>query len=283
MNIAKIIEINNHFVILKANIDIKTGKIYSSFVGEQIILSQGSKKSYAKIILVVAGKIFAQIIGDCSSFGIHSIAQMTGKYFFFPLSPTILGKKFDIFGNSIDETQDVLPLDIGIFCIKPMLYPKIDVEKIILSSLLSAGEVKQIRKISVYEGLNNLNIENICVVYVGYLDSLISGIMTKNSLDKVSVVIQIQNKNEWEIGLQMGNVVSKYLSIELGFDALLVVNTFGIDDNNSSDISSQDLQILGDYKDSFEQFETTDFIHKKNLGFCQTFSTAENSFSIAIF
>jgi hypothetical protein len=232
------------------------------FIGQKVSIKCLDKDVVGRVFSASKDSIAVQLFGDVSGFVLDkTFGVFEDSFIEIPLSPSILGRRIDIFGNALDDLSPIIPVTksqnlytpIKLQSHKDQLVGENDWIIRTQDFELQKGQVKSYADFK--KLLPAMDLSNLVLILVG-TDSMsndyasIFADLVANDLDKVSLVIQSSNIKDLELLPFTTFQVSSYFAGELGFDVLVIVM--------DSDLMPQVNQSNFYFVNSFDQLTISD-------------------------
>jgi hypothetical protein len=205
------------------------------FIGQKVVVKCLDKDVVGRVFSAGIENVQVQLFGDVSGFILEkSIGIFEDRFIEIPLSPSILGRRINIYGDALDGLAPIIPVVRSKNFYTPSLMLGKKDQLVGQADLLIKIEEFQIQKgqVKSFKSFKNLlpelSMANLSLVIVG-VDSVSSeyeNILTElqaNELDKVSVIIQSQNTKDLDLLPFSTFQVTSYFANELDFDVLVLV------------------------------------------------------------
>lgn len=221
--------------------------VADSFIGQKVIVKCLDKEiiGYVDSCTIISTKV--KLFGDAKGFGaVATTGIFLDSLIEIPLSPSILGRKLDFFGNPIDNLPPIIPITkLDSFYIKTIdsTYKSSEIvgqnDWLIKSQdfEIQKGQSKTIASIDILIPL--LNISNLVLIiveldYQSKKTSILQNLLKQNELEQVTVFFKSQNQNDILVSAFTVSQVANYLSNHLGFDVLILASNADLLQNNKS-------------------------------------------------
>lgn len=223
-------------------------QVVDTFIGQKVILQCLSCEVIGHVQSCSLSSTNVKLFGDVSGFVISQTQGVfVDEYIQLPLSPSILGRQLDFFGEPLDGLQPIIGISKPITNFRQDTNTTqkdgqlIGVNDLLINTesfKIQKGQSKKAKSIETILPL--LEIANLALVIVEldfeskYLVSF-QQLVQQNELDKVTICFQSQSYNDIQISANSVSQVANYLAIELGFDVLILVSNSSLLDNLKSD------------------------------------------------
>jgi hypothetical protein len=222
--------------------------VVDSFIGQKVVVKCDDREVIGRVQSCSLQNTTVKLFGDVAGFVVNDTVGVFGDgYIQLPLSPSILGRHLDFFGQPLDDLQPVISISNPT---SPYRQNQSLVQKdsqitgkndwLINSDSfkIQKGQSKSVESIETL--LRLLEISNL-VLLVVELDfqskslAIIQKLIHQNQLDKVTVFFQSQAQNDIQISSPLVSQAANYLSVQLGFDVLILVSSTNLLDNAKPD------------------------------------------------
>jgi hypothetical protein len=230
------------------------------FIGQKVSIKCLDKDIVGRVFSAGTDGVQVQLFGDVSGFVLDKTFGVFEDCFIeIPLSPSILGRRIDIFGNALDDLAPIIPVTKSQNLYTPTK-PQSHKDQLVGDNdwIIRAQDFElQKGQVKSYEDfkklLPSMDLSNLVLILVG-TDSMSSDYsnlfvdLAANDLDKVSLIIQSTNIKDLDLLPFTTFQVSSYFSGELSFDVLVIVM--------DSDLMPSKSQSNFYFVNSFEQLAT---------------------------
>jgi ASC-1-like (ASCH) protein len=223
-----------------SSIDLKFAffdNVVDSFIGQKVIVSFLDNEVIGQVYSCTLEQVKVKLFGDIKSFRVSQThGNFIDSFIEIPLSPSLLGRQIDLFGNPIDDLPPIIPISkTASFYIEPKLNSGIKSEIVSDKDWLIKTEAFSVQKgeVKTYKNFNDLlqllNISNLVllVVELDYQSKKFKNVqqdLKENNLDQISIFIMSDSQNSLSAAPYCISQVANYLSNQLGFDVLIAVS-----------------------------------------------------------
>jgi hypothetical protein len=209
--------------------------VTDAFIGQKVVIKCEDRDIVGRVFSAGIDLTEVQLFGDVSGFMLEkSTGIFEDNFIEIPLSPSILGRRLDIYGNALDGKAPVIPVVRSKLFYTPSSI-KISKDQIVGEDSwlintegfkIQKGQVKPCQDFK--KLLSDMNMANLVLVIAGVdsfgniYDQLITDLGV-NELDKVSVIIESQSYKDIELLPFTIYQVANYLADELSFDVVVAV------------------------------------------------------------
>lgn len=210
--------------------------VVDSFIGQKVIINCLDKEIIGQVESCDLQQAKVRLFGNVNRF---VVSKTTGNFMEgfveIPLSPSILGRQLDFFGNSVDDLPPIIPVSKTV-----SFYTKLEVNIANKSQIVSdkdwlivsedfkiqKGDVKSHKDFSTLLPLLSISNIALLVVEMDYQSKKFKNLqqlLVDNNLDQISIFFQSQSQNDIALAPSCISQVANYLASHLGFDVLIVV------------------------------------------------------------
>ena len=207
----KILALDQDFLSIKTD--------YNCFINEivHIYLDNNSNdhKIFGRVIYTSLEKtiihIFDSINQPLSSIKLH----WTNSKLTINLSPTILGRSLDAFGNPIDLLDPIPAIKQGFFENKPN------------HNFTQNKTKQQSSKTDLRRYISSLTQDNLGLIVVGNHNSTRNRLLDTSFLGDISVNFECDNDSyQWIMAMELAWVVAQFVAVEFDFEVKIIVDGY---------------------------------------------------------
>jgi hypothetical protein len=207
------------------------------FIGQKVLLSSLDKEIIGQVESCSLEDIKVKLFGNVDGF---ILSKTTGNFIDsfveIPLSPSLLGRQLDFFGNPIDGLPFVIPVSkVKNFYLDKTPYHGIKSEIVgekdwlikTESFSIQKGEVKSYKDFPSILPILNISNLALLIVELDYRSNKFKNLqqdLVENSLYDISIFIKSKSFNDVAAAPFCLSQVANYLSNQLNFDVLIVVS-----------------------------------------------------------
>ena len=195
---------------------------YQCFIDEIVhiyldnnLTDKTDKKIFGRVIYTSLEKtiihIFDSINQPLSSIKLH----WTNSKLTINLSPTILGRSLDAFGNPIDLLDPIPAIKQGFFENKP-------------NHNSTQNKIKQqSSKTDLRRYISSLTQDNLGLIVVGNHNSTRNRLLDTSFLSDISVNFECDNDSyQWIVAMELAWVVAEFVAVEFDFEVKIIVDGY---------------------------------------------------------
>jgi hypothetical protein len=222
--------------------------VVDSFIGQKVIVKYDDREAVGHVQSCSLQNTIVKLFGDVVGFNVNdAVGVFTDDLIQMPLSPSLLGRRLDFFGQPLDYLQPIIAISkpTSNYRQNQSITQKdgqiIGANDWLINSdsfKIQKGQSKSIESIQTLLPL--LEISNLVLVIVE-LDfqskflAKLQKLVNQNQLDKVTIFFQSQSQNDIQISPSSVSQAANYLSVQLGFDVLVLVSSGNLLGNSKSD------------------------------------------------
>jgi hypothetical protein len=210
--------------------------ITDSFIGQRVVVTHLETEIIGRVDSCSLEQTKVRLYGDVAGFVTSkTVGSFLDSFLEIPLSPSLLGRHLDFFGNPLDALAPVVPVSKS-----PSFYVKTKIDTKLKSEIVSEkdwlidskdfriqkGEVKSYSDFDTLLPLLSISNLALIVVELDYQSKKFKNLqqdLTDNNLDQISIFSQSQSQNDISIAPFCISQVANYLASQLGFDVLILV------------------------------------------------------------
>jgi hypothetical protein len=219
--------------------------VVESFIGQKVLIKCDEIEIFGFVDNCTLEQTRVKIFGDVSGFILSkTIGNFYDCFVEMPLSPSILGRKLDFFGNPLDELPPIIPITkTADFYLQPKKGDILNSEIVSENDWLiksqefniQKGQVKACGDLDLILPLLGISNLSLLILELDSKSKQFKNLPEKletNNLDKITIWMKSINQNDISIAPFCVSQVVKYLSAQLGFDVLILVSNSQLLDNN---------------------------------------------------